>query len=218
MRGSDNDRRQDAQCRPARAPPKPKSSQRIMGSLDRLTAGIGASRRRSRRDADRGIVKAQQQHVAFDAAGRQPVARFARGATTISKQPSASAHDFLAGEAVAIAVELATSPPFGLYSVSVQKRAAGVTPATTTSQRPSSGRPLSSVDRGKCDAVAERRSAVRRCARSMPAHRDRCRRCRSSAQAVQAADRQRAESAAAGEREIHVAPRPTAVATTRATK
>src|SRR3954451_13827477 len=35
--------------------------------------------------------------------------------------------------------ELATSCPFESYSVKVQNRAAGVTPLTTMSQRPSSG-------------------------------------------------------------------------------
>src|SRR5450631_1363955 len=41
--------------------------------------------------------------------------------------------------------ELATRCPFWSYSVKVQNRAAGVTPLTTTSQRPSSGRLRSSV-------------------------------------------------------------------------
>src|SRR3984957_13139437 len=41
--------------------------------------------------------------------------------------------------------EFATRCPFWSYSVNVQNRAAGVTPLTTTSQRPSSGRLRSSV-------------------------------------------------------------------------
>src|SRR3984885_11341134 len=41
--------------------------------------------------------------------------------------------------------ELATRCPFWSYSVNVQNRAGGVTPLTTTSQRPSSGRLRSSV-------------------------------------------------------------------------
>ena len=40
---------------------------------------------------------------------------------------------------------LPISRPCGSYSVSVQNRACGVVPLITTSQRPSSGRPSSSV-------------------------------------------------------------------------
>ena len=68
----------------------------------RTIAGIGPSLVVSRGDADRRIVEPPHQNELFDAAGRQPIAGTRQRRDRDGEAAVAVAHDFLAGEAVAV--------------------------------------------------------------------------------------------------------------------
>ena len=98
----------------------------------------------ARRDADRRIVEPQHQRIALDAAGRQPVAGARPRGHPHFEAAVGAADDFLAGEAVALQ-RIGDQTSLQIVKRQGPEPRRGVTPLTTTSQRPSSGRLRSSV-------------------------------------------------------------------------
>ena len=178
--------------------------------------GIGASRWRARRDADRRIVEPQHQRVALDAAGRQPVSGARARRDPDLERAVGAADDFLAGEAVALQ-RIGDQMALGV----VQRQR----PEPRRRRHAADDHVAAAVERlASCRRWSPRRrrrrrcrSAVRRCGRSRRANRDRRRRCRSCGRAVQApiVSVPRSVPRVAV---IQVAPRPTAVASISASK
>ena len=97
-----------------------------------------------RRNTDGGIVKTQHQLIAFDAAGRQPIAGICARRHDNFETSVGAPNDLLACESVAID-RIGDEIRRRYYKASVSRSARpGVMPDRTTSQRPSRTLPLSS--------------------------------------------------------------------------
>ena len=185
-----------------------------------LLAVIGRHRRfarGARRDADRRVVEPQHQHIAVDAAGRQPVAgararRDARSRScrrrcaTISWLVKPWRFDRIGDRAARRVVQRERPEPRLRRDAADQRRRSGRRAA------------------GRCRRCGRRRrrrrpsrSAIRRCARSRRAHKGRCRRVPVFGQAVQAPI-VTAPNAVPRVSASHVAPRPTTAATAKANR
>ena len=171
---------------PSSTPPSSQSSQRIMGSALLDDGGHRRFAPGACRDADRGIVEPQHQHIAVDAAGRQPVAGPRARADRDLEAAVGVAHDLLAGEAVA-ADGIGDELPVRI----VERERPEARRRRDAAQRPRrSGRrarrPASSAARIEGDAVARADRQFAAARDHARAHRDRCRACRCFGQAVQA--------------------------------
>ena len=165
---------------PSSTPPRSQSSEADHGQPFCVTVGIGASRSGAGGDADRRVVEPQHQHVALDAAGRQPVAGPRARADRDLEAAVGAADDLLAGEAVPLH-RIGDQPALGIVErdgpVARLRRDAAQDHVAAAVERTARRRRRGHRTRRRRPS----RPAVRRCAPSWRAHRGRCRACRSSA-------------------------------------